>query len=99
MIDELGFEPDGEALGRVLGQTDVLVHVEGRDAVPVDAGLVAESGEHLALAGGRGEDHAKMIFAAQALAQRFANVARCDPAKLGAGFRYMNVHDVLLPFR
>ncbi len=58
MLEELAAQPAAEGLGRLLRQPDVLIHVEGGDARPVDPGLLPERREHVALAGRRGEDHA-----------------------------------------
>ena len=46
-----------EALGRVGGKADVLVHVEGVDAVPRDLFVGGQPPQHLVLGGGGGEDH------------------------------------------
>ena len=46
-----------EALGRVGGQADVLVHVEGVDAGEVHRGIGGQGGQELVLGGGGGEDH------------------------------------------
>jgi hypothetical protein len=62
--DEIFLEPVCEASRRILRQSDVLVHVEGRDALPVNARLTAKSGEHLALARRRRKNQAKVTFLA-----------------------------------
>jgi hypothetical protein len=94
VMDELVREPVCEALWRILSQPDVLVHVEGRDALPVDGGLTAKRGEHLALAWGRCQNQAKVVLAAQAFSQCVPYIASRQQAKLGAGLCYMNFHDV-----
>ena len=46
-----------EALGRVSGKADVLVHVEGVYPIPRDLLIGRQSPQHLVLGGGGGEDH------------------------------------------
>jgi len=65
-IEDVTAEPEAEALRRSGGEAEVLIHVEGDDARPIDSLLLAECGEHLGLAGGSGEDDAHDGLAGEA---------------------------------
>ena len=95
MSDELPLEPVGKPLRRIGRQADVLVHVECRNAGPINLRLVAKSREHITLAWRRGQDQTNVRPGTQNLAQCFADVVRSESAEFCTGFRYMNFHDVL----
>ena len=58
VIEDRAAKPGAEALRRGLRQADVIVHVEGGDAGPVDVALFAKCSEHFRLAWRGGEDYA-----------------------------------------
>ena len=74
-----------EALGRVGGEADVLVHVEGVDAVPRDLFVGGQAPQHLVLGGGGGEDHVDGLLMLQQGQDAGLDIPRGGGAHLGAG--------------
>ena len=74
-----------EALGRVSGKADVLVHVEGVDAVPGDLLIGRQSPQHLVLGGGGGEDHVDRLLLLQQGQDAGLDIPRGGGTHLGAG--------------
>ena len=98
MIEEGPFEPGPEALRSMFGQIDVLIHMKGSDATPINSGLAQEGGQHLGLAGRGGEDHAQGWLVTEAGAQCGADVAGGEPAKFGARLSQANFHGSPISF-
>ena len=82
-VEERPPQPAPEALRRRLGETEILVHVEGRDAAPVDARLGRERVQQLPLARRRGEHHPHGRPRRQAAAQLGRDVRGRRPAHGG----------------
>lgn len=79
-----------EALGRVGGKADVLVHVEGVDAVPRDLFIGGQAPQHLVLGGGGGEDHVDGLLLLQERQDTGLDVTGGGGAHLGAGIVDLN---------
>ena len=74
-IEQALSKPDREALRRAGRQADILVHVERRDAAPVDIGLGDQRLDHVGLAGSSSENHPHTGGAGQPGADLRGNVA------------------------
>ena len=77
MIEKRTTQPQPEALRRIGRQMEVLVHVKCRDPRPVDVFFFTKRGEHLALAGRGGEDHAHVRLRLQACTNFLCDVGGC----------------------
>ena len=74
-----------EALGRVGGETDVLVHVESVHPIPGDLPVGSQPPQHLVLGGGGGEDHVDGLLFLQKGQDAGLDVLGGGGTHLGAG--------------
>ena len=101
--DMLGKEV-AKALGSVLGKADVLVHMEGVDARPVDRLVGDERGQHLILRGGGGKDHIDVLALLEQGADPCGDLGGGEGAHGGAALLDLNgqliygkgLHSILL---
>jgi hypothetical protein len=90
VIEDRATQPKAKALWRIPRQAEVLIHVEGGDTGPIDVLLLAKCGEHFALTGRSGKDHAY----ARLLSEACTNFTRYVCGRLlthcAARLRYQN---------
>jgi len=66
---DMRIEPIREACGRCRIQPDILVHMEGGDAAPVDIRRAGKHSEHVRLARSGSKDHAHVRLAGEAFGE------------------------------
>ncbi len=90
-------EPAAEALGSAAGQPHIFVHVEGRDAGPVDPPRGGERFQEFVLRGGRRENDRDRLFRQQFLQlarDRFARrAAQTGAVDVDPGVQLLHFHD------
>ena len=78
-------EEVSKALGCILGKSDVLVNVEGVDAVPRDLLVGGKGVQNLVLRGGGGKDHVNGLFLLQKGKNARLNIRACGLAHFVSG--------------
>lgn len=85
LVEDASLEPGAEALRRVGGKADILVHMERRHTCPVDAGRGDKRFEHFVLAWGGGEDDTNVRLPRETGTQLGRDVVGCRLSHLLAG--------------